>query len=417
MKKTLVALAAVSAVSAFAQSSVTIYGSVGTGYRSQSNADTLGNKANYMVSDSIISNKLGFEGREDIGGGTYSKFRLESNLDASNGTEGGFYSGSNGFRIFDRESWMQLGNSNGSLTFGRQYHPAFSAYCQISTTYCMGAGYYNTSTALDQGVNTVGKRWDSMYNLQVLATPTLTANIAMSQGAAFSTSNTAGNQATPGNTDGGKGSGFNLIWKPVSNATVVYANQTAYNTLNVNNNSSSAVASSSATVSNGAVTIPAITATAMAAPTTVFGANTDTPKKATTQVFGGSYTMGDFTFRASQNSAKTDYTNNPKITNTNFGVKYITGPYEFNYSYSTMKQQADNAAAYDQAGLKSNIAWVQYNLSKTTSAYFVVDKMTKDAAYTGNNLGAAYGGLATGSGNGAASNSVTGLTIGMNKKF
>jgi len=369
-----------------------------------------------MVSDAIISNKIGFQGMEDIGGGTYSKWRLESNLDASNGTEGGFYSGSNNFRIFDRESWIALGNSNGSLTLGRQYHPAFAAYCNVSATYCMGAGYYNTSTALDQGVNTVGKRWDSMYNLTVIATPTLTANIAMAQGAAFSTSNVAGNQATPGNTDSGKGSGFNLIWKPVSNATVVYANQTAYNTLNVNNDTSNAVAA----IAAGAIPaggIAAVAAKANAGPTTVFGNNTGAPNKATTQVFGGSYTMGDFTFRASQNSAKSDYANNPKITNTNLGVKYVTGAYELVYSYSTMKQQADNGAAIDQAGLKSNIAWVQYNLSKTTSAYFLVDKATKDAAYTGNIVGAGYGGLAAGTGNGAASNSITGLTVGMNKKF
>ena len=368
-----------------------------------------------MVSDSIISNKIGFQGMEDLGGGTYSKWRLESNLDASNGTEGGFYSGSNNFRIFDRESWVALGNNNGSLTLGRQYHPAFAAYCQVSTTYCMGAGYYNTAVALDQGVNTVGKRWDSMYNLTVIATPELTANIAMAQGAAWSSSNVPGNQATPGNTDSGKGSGFNLIWKPMSNATVVYANQTAYNSLNTNNLTAPTAAAGLAAAG-----------TANAGPTTVFGNNTGVPNKATTQVFGGSYTMGDYTFRASQNSQKSDYVsaaygNNPKITNTNLGVKYVTGAYEFNYSYSTMKQQSELGAvatSVDGASLKSNIAWVQYNLSKTTSAYFVVDKLTKDALYTGSNAnGTAFGGLAAGAGNGAGSNSITGLTIGMNKKF
>ena len=406
MKKTLVALAALASVAAFAQSSVSVYGSVGAGYRSQSNADTKGNKVNYMVSDSIISNKIGFQGMEDLGGGTYSKWRLESNLDASNGTEGGFYSGSNSFRIFDRESWIQLGNSSGSLTAGRQYHPTFQAYCMVSTTYCMGAGYYNTTAALDQGVNTIGKRWDGMWNLNVIATPTLQANIAMATGAGVAAD--PGNQATPGNSDSGKGSGFNVIWKPVAAATVVYANQTAYNTNNTNNLTSAAVP----------IGAPAaIAATANAAPTTVLGDNTVQPKKFTTQVFGGRYVMGDYTFSASQNSRKSDYDNNPKLTNTNLGVKYITGAYEFNYSYSTMKQQADNGAVIDQAGLKSNIAWVQYNLSKTTSAYFVVDKLSKDAAYTGSTTNGAFGALSTGTGNGVGSNSITGLTIGMNKKF
>ena len=131
MKKTLVALAALASVSAFAQSAISIYGSVDAGIRNQSVADTKGNSVQVFQSGAIKSNRIGFEGKEDLGAGMYSSFRLESNMDVNIGTQGGFISGSNGNRVFDREAWVKLGNGNGALTIGRQYHPVFRSTAQF----------------------------------------------------------------------------------------------------------------------------------------------------------------------------------------------------------------------------------------------------------------------------------------------
>jgi predicted porin len=405
MKKTLVALAAVSAVSAFAQSSVTIYGSIDGGIRNQTNADTLGNSVSVFQSGAIKSNRLGFEGKEDLGGGSYSSFRLESGMDVNIGTQGGFISGSNGGRTFDREAWIKLGNGNGALTIGRQYHPVFAAYCQVSTTYCMGGGYVDTTAGLDWGVNTVGKRWDSMANVNLIANSEFQANLAYSAGASPASSSNSQLQATPGNSNGGKGNGLNLIWTPASNIAAVYGHQTAYTTLNAYgtaiNNSTSVVA-----LVNSIATL---------------GNNTSSPVQWTTDVFGGSYKTGDWTFRGNVTAIHNDASTPEKLKTTGLGAKYVSGLMEFNVSRTQSTQNSATSATADGKKLTSTILWAQYNISKTTFAYVGLDKSSWDSGFTGNPVSApatiAFLPAANSGSTGSAGTSTTGLWAGMNKSF
>jgi len=85
MKKSLLALAAMGAFAgaAHAQSSVTVYGILDTGVVS-TKADTSGGTA---VTQSAVqgggvasTSRLGFRGREDLGGGVAAEFVLESAL-------------------------------------------------------------------------------------------------------------------------------------------------------------------------------------------------------------------------------------------------------------------------------------------------------------------------------------------------
>ena len=89
MKKTLVALAALASVSAFAQSSVTIYGALDFGYANttQDGGATTTNKAN-VVGGNLYTSRLGFTGVEDLGAGQKSGFTYEVALNATG--EGAF---------------------------------------------------------------------------------------------------------------------------------------------------------------------------------------------------------------------------------------------------------------------------------------------------------------------------------------
>ncbi|EEO28561.1 porin [Oxalobacter paraformigenes] len=83
MKKTLIALAVLGAAAgvAHAQSNVTIYGIVDTGFIKKSGHD--------VEMGENVNNRLGFRGVEDLGSGQKATFELERRFDLNNGTEKG----------------------------------------------------------------------------------------------------------------------------------------------------------------------------------------------------------------------------------------------------------------------------------------------------------------------------------------
>ncbi len=106
MKRTLIAAAAVLAAgTAFAQSSVTLYGRVNTSVEYQKASS--GNKT---VLENNAS-RWGIRGTEDIGGGLKGLFVLESGFNSDNGglTRSG---------LFDREAWVGLQGNFGRVRLG-----------------------------------------------------------------------------------------------------------------------------------------------------------------------------------------------------------------------------------------------------------------------------------------------------------
>ena len=86
MKKTLVAIAALAAFGAQAQSSVTMYGVLDAGVF---NAKSAGVSQTFLTNGAHTSSRLGFKGTEDIGGGLKANFGLEAGLSVDNGSLGG----------------------------------------------------------------------------------------------------------------------------------------------------------------------------------------------------------------------------------------------------------------------------------------------------------------------------------------
>jgi predicted porin len=144
MKKSLFAVAAMSAIAgaAQAQSSVTVYGLLDMGYVG-SNAKTVSSAGvvNKTTTSSFgqsqeNTSRLGFKGTEDLGGGSSAFFTVEMGLTPQNPNIGGggakdtLQSNNNngGSTLDNRQSFVGLKKSGlGQFAFGRQYTPIFNA--------------------------------------------------------------------------------------------------------------------------------------------------------------------------------------------------------------------------------------------------------------------------------------------------
>lgn len=147
MKKSLLALAVLGTIAgvASAQTSITIYGSFDGGVRNLTNATAAGSKLSMSSGGTYNSNRLGFKGVEDLGGGLNAHFNLESGFNTGTGA------GNAG--LFDRTATVGLGGAWGSLDLGRQYSVNFrtiGAYDPFNYKY---TGIIPTSTqGLSNGV-------------------------------------------------------------------------------------------------------------------------------------------------------------------------------------------------------------------------------------------------------------------------
>ncbi len=131
MKKTLVAIAALSAIGAFAQSSVTLGGAVDL--RLAQGNGSVSNKTQ-LTKNGVTSSKLYISATEDLGGGLKANIFMDADLNPDNGTGGGTSldnQGSvagNGGLIFNRKSTISLMGGFGEVRLGRDYTPHFWNY-------------------------------------------------------------------------------------------------------------------------------------------------------------------------------------------------------------------------------------------------------------------------------------------------
>ena len=118
-RNTLFALGALGCVvgqSAYAQSSVSLYGLIDNGIAYVSN---VGGKAEYnAVSGVLRADRFGMVGSEDLGGGLSAIFRLESGFSSTTGALMASPAGSSA--IFGRAAYVGLRSDFGTLTLGRQ---------------------------------------------------------------------------------------------------------------------------------------------------------------------------------------------------------------------------------------------------------------------------------------------------------
>lgn len=138
MKKSLVALAALAATGAFAQSSVEIYGGLDVGvaklkgaeaglnnttynFPASQSATALGN---YFARSGLTTSFMGFRGTEDLGGGLKASFNLQTTgLDLSDG---------NPALAFSREAHLAVSGGFGTLKLGRSVSTMCALGCSFN---------------------------------------------------------------------------------------------------------------------------------------------------------------------------------------------------------------------------------------------------------------------------------------------
>ena len=102
-------------------SNVTVYGSIDGGLRHETNVDPEGNSDTTMSSNGTFrSNRLGFRGSEDIGGGNKVNFVLEMGFNSGTGA----LNNTNNV-IFQREAHVGMSGAWGALDVGRNYTVAY----------------------------------------------------------------------------------------------------------------------------------------------------------------------------------------------------------------------------------------------------------------------------------------------------
>jgi predicted porin len=129
---------AMSSASAFAQSSVTLYGIIDTGVEYVSHANAAGDNVIRMPGiTGELPSRWGLRGIEDLGGGLKASFQLESGFNPRAGDMG------QGGRLFGRQAWVGLQGPWGAVSFGRQYTMTFWG---LADSDILGPDIYGTSS-------------------------------------------------------------------------------------------------------------------------------------------------------------------------------------------------------------------------------------------------------------------------------
>ena len=135
------ALFAVAASSAFAQSSVTLYGLVDTAIRYQTNAGPDGKDVVGMTVGPETHSRWGLRGSEDLGGGLAAIFRLENGFEVNTGSL------HQANTLFSRQAYVGLKSDKyGELTFGNQYAPLYDTMGDVFDPLTVG-DYWQDSWA------------------------------------------------------------------------------------------------------------------------------------------------------------------------------------------------------------------------------------------------------------------------------
>ena len=177
MKKIFAAtLGAALSAAAQAETSVTLYGLIDTGisytringsYTDPKTGVTTGSGVSRMgaTTGTTAGSRWGLRGKEDLGGGLYAMFQLESGFDSRNG------SSLQENRLFGREATIGLGSAEwGEFRFGRQYNVG-TRYFSGMLGSSFGGGFNQLNTGAGLGFSSsYYPRYD---NLLVYETPSM----------------------------------------------------------------------------------------------------------------------------------------------------------------------------------------------------------------------------------------------------
>ena len=150
MKKTLIALAAVAATSAsFAQSTVTLSGTVDVGIEKRFSGD-----ATRMTANRNGTSNWTLSGAEDLGGGLKAVFQVSTSFNTDDGTVGGLSTGTSGSALGNNGMFVGLTGGFGTLRAGRPVNTLYGNAMFANGT--KGVSLHDSNTVLSGLVANAG---------------------------------------------------------------------------------------------------------------------------------------------------------------------------------------------------------------------------------------------------------------------
>jgi len=400
MKKSLLALAAMSAIAgaAQAQSSVSVYGILDVGFAkiegingatsSASNPNGAKTTVSSFNTGNLSTSRLGFRGVEDLGGGTRASFVAEIGLSpTSNGFSGssnmvGSPLGStyphNSNAVDNRQSYLGLGQKGlGEVRIGRQYTPVHEAMCAQNAGGCnniagdmiYSGGNSSSTRTVANGIGTAA---------QIRASNSITYRSDNIQGfqvtGLYSANNTNITDTSTATTVTGLGAvnyrmgGGNISYTGVKNLDVRFGSQVTW----MNRDNANTATAANALLGNSFISAtPAVTTIQRADQRDTYaGVSYDfgVAKLALQQVILEVEALNALTVKKTSNQVAVTA---PLSTAINAWASYGQG----NYRSSTSARN-DKFSGY-QAGTR-------YMLSKRTSLYAIYGAARQDAVTAGN---------------------------------
>jgi predicted porin len=380
MKKTLVAIAALAAFGAQAQSAVTLSGVYDVGYQAV-NVDKSGiAKWSGIANNGVSTSAFFFKGQEDLGGGVSAIFLSEldfnaqiSNTANQNSTTASFSGAVYNGTPFNGEQYVGLQSAKlGSLKIGTPNSPALdtSSTSQPFGT-ALGSGYSSSFGRLGTGT-TSGL-------IQYVGAEGATGRIIRSEKAAVYTSPvfsgvTAQIEYSQQNDRGGY----------TANDNGVLGLSAKYNQGPLNAQVYSGKASAGSVAAAGSDTIAKLAGNTTAGSATTAAYFTANPLEANAStkwnMLGANYTVGATTAYVGYTTTKTDGMTTAKAIEDNkswnLGAKYVMGNIDLLANYLVRTSNLTEAQAFStsngQYNPKAKLVGLgaNYNLSKNSSVYY-----------------------------------------------
>lgn len=353
----LAALAALAATTAFAQSTVTLYGNVDVAYgahKTQSRDGTAFTKSSGVMDGSWAGSRLGFRGTEDLGGGLKASFTLEQGINptGANGFNQRVGSGAHQFADAtgtaytannNRQSFLGLAGGFGEVRVGFQYTNSYdlAAFQGFSLSEFQGGNYQNQTHANGTRANAI------TYIAPKMGAVTVKAQFGQGSGRATAESDAIANI----------GASTGTLTKNNNQYTSLMAVYAAGPLIVAGNYAKADLTTSAA-------------ATAQTAPTSLD--------------FGASYNLGFATVSATMGTHEDNKVSGSTETKAQqFSVKVPFGATDFLLSTGSAKKTLAGATTSDAKG---TMVGVSHALSKRTNIYALTGT-DKNSALTGATAG------------------------------
>ena len=388
MKKTLVAIAALSAISAFAQSSVTAYGIIDSGYvvQHRQNTNAAGEEVHSrgIAGGNQSSSRIGFKGVEDIGGGTKAEFTAEFGVNPNKSNLSGSTNDANDTAFDNRQTFVALSGAAGRVSFGRQYT---ATHGTIAATDAAGGNNLIGGTTYTGGNSTTDYKITPFYGNSAYI-------VRASEAVAYTTPSFSGLTATVG-------ASLNKKRTDTSSSTV-YADAADARSLSLNYANGPLFVAASVLAAEADIVTTATSASFGGVGMTGTTAGRLQAKQ-TQKALGATYDLGVaklfgnyLVTGATGTKGTTNFANDVKRTAWELGARApIAGKFsgfaKYGKGKTNLTTAADvTAATPDSFNFSAYQAGVDYNLSKRTNAYVIYGHAKADQTVSTQATATAY---------------------------